>query len=307
MKKNKISFVLLLLVAAAVAFACNIYAEENKLIDNEKEAVPGEKQERIITQERNFCYECHMGLRGRLKEPGVEFKESVHSMEGRQCNICHGGNPNLFDEKQAKSDRYNFRGKPADSVIPSFCGRIECHSVAYFQFQKSAHFQSVKETGEPSCITCHGTHNIKRSSREVMSITACVGCHDIRYAREIINAVFEIEDEFKEIQKSISFLESKNIDVGEVVSKLSEIKGIFYQLVHVFSQDLMVFSKKIIDLEAKALRDELGKKVAMLKRIDLLYMLTFITISIIIMIFISYFLYSNYKRKEKQGKGAEAL
>ncbi len=306
MNKNIFRFVLIPLVIISV-FSGNIYAKKEKIVPAKK-PVPEEAEKetrKIAGQERNFCYECHIGLSGRLKAPCIDIKESVHSQDGPQCNNCHEGNPNLFDAKQAKSKDYNFTGKPRKEDIPAFCGKVECHSEAFFQFQKSAHYESVKKLGEPNCTTCHGVHNIKHSVRGIMSIGSCVGCHELSYATEIMSSVFNIEGEFEVIEKSIAFLESKNIDVGEVSTKLSEIKGVFYQLVHVFSQDLMVFSKRIIDLEAKALHEELGKKVAMLRRIDMLYMMTLATITIIIVAFSFYFLYSNYKRKRKYKKRAE--
>ncbi|MCU0821184.1 MAG: hypothetical protein MUC95_01765 [Spirochaetes bacterium] len=289
-------------------FAGDLYAGKEKKITDETTAAgsPARQIKKIVPQERNFCYECHIGLSGRLKEPCIDIKESVHSQEGPQCDSCHGGNPNLFDAKQAKSDAYNYIGKPVAAEIPYYCGKVECHNMAYFQFQKSAHYGSLKETGEPNCTTCHGAHNIKQSARETMAIGSCIKCHEMNYATEIVTSVFDIESEFDQIQKSITFLEEKNIDVGDVNLKLSEIKRIFYQLVHVFSQDLMVFSKRIIDLEAKALHDELGKKVAMLRRIDTLYMLTFITVTTTIILFCAYFLWSNYKRKQEYHRKTES-
>ena len=301
MKKKTSRLVLIMPLVILFLSADDLYAKKTKYIpaDLPKVEETDKKYRKIVTQERNFCYECHISLGGKLKEPCIDIKESVHSQDGPQCNICHGGNPNLFDAKQAKSPEYNYVGKPKEEDIPSFCGKVECHSVAYIQFQKSAHYESVEKSGEPNCTTCHGAHNIKHSARETVSIGSCMGCHEMSFATEILTAVFDIESEFDQIQKSIAFLESKNIDVSEVNIKLSEIKGVFYQLVHVFSQDLMVFSKRIIDLEAKALHDELGKKVAMLRRIDMLYRMTFIMISSVIVIFSSYFLWSNYKRKRK--------
>jgi len=267
----------------------------------EKSSFQDEGKKRKIPGDRNFCYECHMGLKRKLKRPCIQWKKSVHVQDGTQCNLCHGGNPNLFDAKQAKSAKYNYIGKPEKKDMGAFCGREECHSDAYSQFQKSVHIEIARKKGKPNCTTCHGVHNIKRSSKEAMSVKTCFECHSKKFATEIIGEVFEIEKDIKKVQNNINFLTEKNVDVREITSKLDETKDIFFQLVHVFSKDLMVFSRKIINLELQNLQKEVDKQVAMLRRIDLLYKLTFISILSIIFIFIIYY-FRNITRRRRRNK-----
>ena len=192
MNKNSFRLVLTLPLVILFIFADNLYAKKEKKIPAEMpNAEEPEKQiTKAIAQERNFCYECHSSLSGKLKNPCIDIKDSVHTQGVLQCNSCHGGNPNLFDAKQSMSKEDNFVGRPKKEDIPALCGKVECHNVAYVQFQKSDHYESVKKTGEPNCTTCHGVHNTRLSVRETLSIGSCIGCHEISYAAEILTAVF---------------------------------------------------------------------------------------------------------------------
>ncbi len=300
MKKRKFSFIIILIVFSFIYFPC-LYAEEA----NEGQS-PTQEVRKKPPRDRNFCYECHLGLKKGLKNPCIESVNSVHSLESNQCNNCHGGNPNMFDAKEAKKQIYGFTGKPQKREIAPLCGQVGCHETAYFQFQKSSHYKSMTESGDPTCTTCHGTHNIKRSSRDEMTIDKCAGCHSIEYSAQILGSVSKIEKDFDDIQKNIDYLIKKNVDVWELTTKLSETKGIYYQLVHVFSQDLMDFSKRIIDLETQALQEDLIEKIGMLKRIDLLYQLTFITIALILGIVGSFTIRNIYRKRQKTKQAAEA-
>ena len=106
----------------------------------------------------------------------------------------------MFDAKEAKNRIYGYAGKPGNKEIAPLCGQVGCHDTAFFQFQKSSHYKSMDELGEPTCTTCHGTHNIKRSSKEEMTIDKCAACHSIEYSAEILGTVTKIEKDFSHVE-----------------------------------------------------------------------------------------------------------
>lgn len=281
-------YLLFLFLIQVLLFGQDSYTQE--INDLEKDSIRKKKG--------NSCVECHKGLKGNLRDVFLEWEKSIHAQKGNKCNICHGGNPNVFDKRKAKDKEYNFIGIPKKKEIDDYCGRLECHSIALFQLKKSPHYKSVLETGEPNCTSCHGKHNIQRSSINIMSDKTCSGCHSVEYSREIIKMVFSIEKDFDNIKKSIDYLLEKNADVWEISSNFSETKHLFHQLVHIFSREEMQFTTRIIDLEIGALKDDLKDKIAMIKRVNLLYVLTIINIIAIISGFFLYNLWS-YIRKKK--------
>ncbi len=236
----------------------------------------------------NSCVECHKKLTGKLRFVVPEWERSVHALKGNQCNICHGGNPNIYDEKLSKSEQFQFVGRPKQSEISDFCGREGCHRTALTQFKKGPHFRSVQKTGEPNCVTCHSEHGIQRSSRNILTEKICTECHDIAYSREIINTVFKIEDEIQGIEKDVTFLKRRNAQHEDIEDKLNSTKHLFYQLVHVFSREDMVFTKKIIELEIRSLKDIMITRRVIVSRLDLIYILSLIFSVVIIFAFVLY-------------------
>ncbi len=286
MRNNIFKSLLVLFLSLFILPLGNLYAKEEK----------GDS-----LSDKNLCYECHKGLKGKFKSVCPDWEKSVHSKKGTKCNICHGGNSSIFDAKRAKGKMYNFVGRPKKHQISKICGRIECHSGALAQFKSSPHYKSVQESGEPNCTSCHGFHDIQKTTINIMSEKACTGCHSSEYSKEIINSVLTIEKDLDNLQKSLDYLlEKEAAEVAEISLKVAETKLLFHQFVHTFSKDLMAFSEKIINLEIVALQDDLDKKTAVLKRIDLWYILTVLNIVIILSGFSIYFYWRLYRKKAKE-------
>ncbi|MDY6935391.1 MAG: multiheme c-type cytochrome [Spirochaetota bacterium] len=281
--------ILILITIQHLIFAFNTYAKN------------GEKEDsQAVGDESNSCIDCHIKLKGKLRSVVLEWQRSVHAKKGNKCHICHGGNPNSSDKKLSKARDYDFIGRPKKDEIINFCGRSECHSKAFYQFKKSPHYQSVIDSGDPNCTSCHGKHNIQKSSIHIISDKTCSGCHSVEYSREIIDSIFKIENDINDIQKKIDYLASENTDVKELTNLHWMAIHLFHQLVHVFSRDEMEFTKKILDLEVQSLKSALDTKIALVKRLKLLYNLTIINIIIISVGFIIYILWGNVRRRRKE-------
>lgn len=223
--------------------------------------------------EKDYCVICHEAQdTERLKKPVAEWRSSVHNAAGKRCEACHGGNPTLNDKLLAHALKSNFRGKPDRKKGTEFCGREGCHVKATEQFRRGPHYLSVMKSGEPGCVTCHGAHNIQRSSIDVISEKSCTACHPADYARDIVKLIGEIDRGIGRIDGNLAVLADKRADVKSLQNRLGNTRHLFHQMVHVFSREDMETTQRIITLEIASLEEETTTKVSSLQRLDLLYL-----------------------------------
>jgi hypothetical protein len=153
------------------------------------------------------CLQCHGNLEWIQNKAWVqmvqEFTNDVHFAAGLSCQDCHGGNPDrkLAEDPFAAMDKaYQpnpYRGKPARTDIPEFCGR--CHSDPEFmkrfkpeervdqlkEYWTSQHGKLLKagDTNVATCVDCHGTHTIRSPSDALSRVyptavaETCSSCH----------------------------------------------------------------------------------------------------------------------------------
>jgi predicted CXXCH cytochrome family protein len=147
--------------------------------------------------QRGYCIECHSKqTEKRLFVPTASIAQSVHSSLDMPCAACHGGDPREPTER-AHDPSKGYRGKPSAKDVPELCG--SCHANATFMRRFSAqigidqlamyniseHHKAI-ERGEDraaTCISCHGSHGIKRASDAASPINrknvvaTCAKCH----------------------------------------------------------------------------------------------------------------------------------
>jgi len=259
--------------------------------DNSDGSVRG-KEEAV-----NYCIECHKTLSGTPGSVLLEWRESVHADNNRECQICHGGNPRVNDSRLAKSKKYNFTGKPSKREVLTFCGRRECHSTAFRQFQRSPHYTSVMKEGEPNCVSCHGKHNIQRTTLHIISDRTCSDCHSVEYSRQMVAAISNIEKNIEDIEESFAYLDKRHIEKGETEKRYRELKSYFHQLVHVFSKQEIEYTRKFVELEIEYLDNDLKSKITVVRRLDLIYLLTACISILIIISFAVYVLLVTRRRR----------
>jgi len=281
MKKNLI----LLLNLIFLVFSSNLLFSNKKEIPN-------------AISKGNSCIERHEKLEGKLKTPIIYWKNSVHAKALKNCNMCHGGNPEIFDEKEAKSKKFNFIGKPSKKVITNFCGRGGCHSEALLQFKKGPHYKSVLKSNHPNCTDCHGIHNIQKSTLKIINEKSCTSCHDSEYSKDIIKEISVIEKDIDKISNDIKFLKKHETDITNLRLEISKIKNLFHQLVHVFSKEDMKTTKKIMTLSLKNITTEVTTKILLTKRLKILYLVMLILGLLTIIIITAYSIMMFSKRRE---------
>jgi hypothetical protein len=246
----------------------------------------------------NSCVECHKTLAGPLGAVVPSWEQSVHGKKGLNCNICHGGNPEILDSRLAKSREFNFTGRPGKRNITEFCGREECHKTASEQFKRSPHFVSVMRRGSPNCVDCHGNHDIQRSSINIISDKTCSDCHSVNYSREIIASIFTIEKDIESLERKIERMRNRNADVKEASEGLVKTRHLFHQMVHVFSRDDIQFTKKILELEIKSLNDDISAQLNVIQRLDFIYIFTIVMAFAIITGTVVYVVWMLARRKK---------
>lgn len=243
----------------------------------------------MATRGQDACIKCHENqAERRLNQPVLDWMMSVHAVRGQSCNGCHGGNPEIFDEEKSKSKEYGFIGKPGKEQITDFCGRGGCHARELSEFKQGPHYQTVLETGLPSCVTCHGDHDVKQSSSDIIDNKNCSVCHGQERAREMLKTMKMIEFSIDAIQENIEYLDSKHANVDNLSSRLNRTRSLFHSYVHIFSREKVRSTQQIIQLEIQNLRSESLTLRRLAQRLDILYwaMLTLgIAISLYLMVY----------------------
>jgi len=139
-----------------------------------------------------------------------EWRDSWHAKNNVSCDDCHGGAPE--DASMSMSHQRGFKGAPKDKAIPEFCGT--CHIAIKENYLQSGHGRTFMRTGEgPSCITCHGSHNIQQASMDIINEQLCSRCHTFERAREMKQALFLVESKLNEIDKDLKNLSMLGVGV----------------------------------------------------------------------------------------------
>jgi hypothetical protein len=153
------------------------------------------------------CLQCHGSLDW-IQNPAwvqmaQDFTNDVHFAAGLSCQDCHGGNPDpkLAEDPFGAMDKAHqpnpYRGRPARTAIPEFCGR--CHADADYmkRFKPGERVDQLKEywtsqhgkrlqtgdTNVATCVDCHGTHAIRAPSDALSRVyptavaQTCSSCH----------------------------------------------------------------------------------------------------------------------------------
>jgi hypothetical protein len=207
--------------------------------------------------EETVCLQCHGGQAGPLGEPVLLWRESVHQKNGVSCHHCHGGDPTDF--AMAMSPERGFVGVPADEEIPGFCGN--CHVGVLEDYHASAHGQALG-SGGPQCVTCHGSHQIRLASIELINPQDCSRCHEFGRAEELRNAIADTEARIAELENALAELHRLGIDTERLAGEIFSLRNVFRRLFHsvdvekvrsntvVFAQELAKIETEVASIQA---------------------------------------------------------
>lgn len=173
------------------------------------------------------CLQCHGAQTGRALEPVKPWQDSIHAGNGISCHGCHGGDPK--DIVNAMNPERGFLGAPKERAIPDFCGR--CHIGIKADYLRSAHGRALGKGG-PVCVTCHGSHAIKKASLELINEKSCTRCHSYDRARLIRGAMEQTETTLSGLSLRIEAFKNKGVDTAALEKSLFAQRNHFRSLFH---------------------------------------------------------------------------
>ena len=175
----------------------------------------------------SVCVTCHEAQPGRGGSPAHEWKNSVHAEGGISCHDCHGGDPS--DAVNAMSPARGFIGKPEAEGIPAFCGR--CHVGIRDEYLQSGHGKALG-SGGPTCVTCHGSHAVRKASLAIINEKTCTPCHTFERAAQIREAMLQTEIVMEGIEGTLRDYRGKGIVTEPMEKSLFSIRNRYRRLFH---------------------------------------------------------------------------
>ena len=207
-------------------------------------------------QPQTVCIQCHSGLPGKLGEPVNLWRKSIHAENGISCNSCHGGDPK--NSADAMNRMRGFLGAPKEADIPAFCGR--CHPGVMKDYLASAHGKALGQGG-PTCVTCHGNHQILRASLDLINEKSCSRCHSFERAKKIRDAMQQTESRIVGIEGRINSFRAIGVDMDRLGKESFAARNSFHTLFHEVNVER-------VKSESTRINAELGKLDRDLKVIE---------------------------------------
>ena len=187
----------------------------------------------IAKGEISACIQCHSSdsMDPELQQVVQDWRGSWHAKNNVSCHDCHGGAPE--DASMAMSHQRGFRGAPQKNEIPEFCGT--CHIAIMENYLKSGHGKTFIATGEgPSCITCHGSHDIQQANMDIINEQRCSQCHTYERAKEMKQALFLVESKLNSISKNLKRLKRLGIATDSLEKAFfrnhAEFRALFHSI-----------------------------------------------------------------------------
>jgi len=178
-------------------------------------------------QPETVCIQCHASLPDRLGAPVNLWRNSIHAENGISCNSCHGGDPKHAAE--AMSPSRGFIGVPSEADVPAFCGR--CHPGVQKDFLASAHGMALGKGG-PTCVACHGSHQVLKASLDLINEKSCTRCHSFERAKTIRDAMQQTEEHIEGIERRIRGFQATGVDTERLGKGLFAVRNRFHTLFH---------------------------------------------------------------------------
>ncbi len=238
----------------------------------------------IAKGETSACIQCHTSddMGPEMHEITRQWKDSWHAKNNISCHDCHGGAPE--DASMSMMHQRGFKGSPQDSDIPEFCG--SCHIAILDNYLKSGHGKTFCDAAEgPSCVTCHGSHNIQQANMDIINEQLCSQCHTYERAKEMKQALFIVENKLSSVEESLAHLQMLGINVDDQEKSFFrthlEFRALFHSIdveaVRVKSSD---YTQKLEIIESKI--DDSFNKLAYRRNFSAYLFLLFIGLSIVV-------------------------
>ncbi len=131
----------------------------------------------VTLQLTNVCDRCHSGEFNLTMDSVHAAAQAAGKREAAVCTDCHGSH----DVKQWTDPSTHGLMPSARLSIPTTCSK--CHNAIYQKYLTSVHGKALTEesnTDVPTCIDCHGVHNIGNPTTNAFRLKSpelCATCH----------------------------------------------------------------------------------------------------------------------------------
>ena len=131
----------------------------------------------VTLQLSNICIRCHSGEYNLTMDSVHATAQAIGMREAAVCTDCHGSH----DVRQWTDTESHVLLPDAQLEIPVTCSK--CHFEIYQKYEGSVHGAALTEesnTDVPTCIDCHGVHNIENPTTNAFRVNSpeiCAQCH----------------------------------------------------------------------------------------------------------------------------------
>jgi hypothetical protein len=131
----------------------------------------------VTLQLTGICDRCHSGEYNLTMDSVHAAAQNAGMREAAVCTDCHGSHY----VRQWTDPKTNVLLPDARLDVPITCSR--CHYAIYQKYRSSVHGAALTDesnTDVPTCIDCHGVHNIENPTTNAFRITSpelCASCH----------------------------------------------------------------------------------------------------------------------------------
>ena len=146
---------------------------------------------------------CHLTAGGELTDAAIFFARSVHDLQGLTCYDCHGGNRE--DDARAHEEAFGLIGTKLSALegvqrLPRGRGRAVVAGRHHWDFSKRVNTQF------PTCIDCHGNHDIGNPPADFKLVNMCLDCHhklekEFPQIASVVTGVDQLADVMREVRK----------------------------------------------------------------------------------------------------------
>jgi hypothetical protein len=196
------------------------------------------------------CVACHLTAGRELTDAVKHFVRSAHDQQELTCYDCHGGNREV--DSKAHEEEFHFIGTKLSAHL-KVCS--ECHSNEAEQLAAGPHhwdFSKRINTKYPTCVDCHGNHDVGNPPAEFKLTDMCLDCHhkldkDYPQVASIVRRNDQLADVLRQVRtKNIA---EKNPIPEAFRTDLSKLKTDTMGLIHASKE---VPAEKAKELNARS-------------------------------------------------------
>ena len=204
---------------------------------------------KLDTRMTDNCALCHQRLGEPFAKQVSEWEGSIHAWRGVFCDTCHGGDPTSTILTVAMGEQNGFMDAPLPQAVPEDCG--SCHPESLKSFSESAHGELFEANDfEPSCVTCHNSHDVQEVNLDMISLTAACGeCHDQDYIDEVRNPLVDTDLRIDRLYSQVISMPGNNPNTPYLRNRLLRARKQFRQLAHYLTTNTIISRRQGIDRE----------------------------------------------------------